>query len=78
MDTVADLKNDLISRIQSSQDLKFLKALQTLLDSAEQPVFGLSEEQQQAINSGRQEIADGKSKPHSQVISEMKEWLTKK
>ncbi len=78
MDTAAEIKNDLISRIQSSQDLKFLKALQTLLDSTEQPLFELSEDQIQAITLSREEIAAGKSKRHSQVISEMKEWLTKK
>jgi len=77
MDLTAQLKNNLISRINDSKDLNFLKALQTIFDSSEQALFELSKEQSRSINIGREQISNGEFKNHEQVISELKTWLKK-
>ena len=78
MDSKIQLKNNLISRIRSSKDINFLKALQTIFDSSEQSLFELNEHQEKSIQIGRNEINNGNFIKHEQVISEMKEWLKKK
>ena len=78
MDAKAQIKNNLISRIENSKDLDFLKALQTLFDASEQELYPLSPEQQDAILTGRKEIELVKFHENESVISEMKEWLSKK
>lgn len=78
MDVTSQIKNNLISRIESSKDLDFLRALQTLFDTSEQELYQLSSEQKEAISKGRKQIKSGESSSHDVVISEMKEWLLKK
>ncbi|MCZ8196653.1 MAG: hypothetical protein O9267_03470 [Flavobacterium sp.] len=78
MSTASQLKKNLISRIKDSKDLNFLNALQTILDYSEQALFQLSEEQETAIEKGRNEIKDGNFFKNDEVISEMKQWLKKK
>ena len=77
MDMTAQIKNNLISRIKASQDLNFLKALQTIIDSSEQELYQLSHNQKDSISTGRKHINKGQISSHESVISEMKEWLTK-
>ncbi|MGB1040820.1 MAG: hypothetical protein ACPGVD_08110 [Flavobacteriales bacterium] len=78
MDTSAQIKNDLISRIKNSSDLNFLKALQTIFESSEQQLFQLSPGQEKTISNGRNQIKKGEYSSNDSVISEMKEWLAKK
>jgi len=78
MNDAIQLKNDLISRIKSSKDLNFLRALQTIFDSSEQSLFELNKQQKESIQLGRDEIAKGEFKEHKKVMSELKEWLEKK
>ena len=78
MDMTTQLKNSLISRIKDSNDMNFLKALQTIFDSSEQSLYQLSPEQNDSIIKGREEIKSGDCIENDQLISEMKEWLTKK
>jgi len=78
MDMTAQIKNNLISRIKTSKDLSFLKALQTIFDTSEQSLFELSSEQETSISIGRKQIETGEFSSNESVISEMKEWLTKK
>ena len=78
MDTTAQIKNNLISRIKDSKDLTFLKALQTIFDSSEQSLYETSSEQEKQIQQGRQEIAQGKFSSNTQVLSEMRAWLKEK
>lgn len=78
MDIKTQIKNSLISRIKNSNDLNFLKALQTIFDTSEQSLYQLSPEQQSSIEQGREEIRDGKYVDNDQLMAEMKEWLTKK
>ena len=78
MDITAQIKNNLISRIKNSSDLDFLKALQTIFDTSENALFQLSSEQETSISIGRKQLKNGESSTNESVISEMKEWLTKK
>ncbi len=78
MDMTTQIKNSLISRIKNSNDINFLKALQTIFDSSEQSLYQLSPEQNDSIIEGREEIKNGDYIENDQLISEMKEWLTKK
>jgi hypothetical protein len=78
MDMTTQIKNSLISRIKDSNDMNFLKALQTIFDSSEQSLYQLSPEQNDSIIEGREEIKNGDYIENDQLISEMKEWLTKK
>jgi len=75
MDSTIHIKNNLISRINSSSNLDFLRALQTIFDSSEQELFELNAEQQESIEISRQEILHGKYKSNSQVMNETREWL---
>jgi len=78
MNTTAQIKENLISRIRDSKDLNLLNALQTIFDSSEQALYQLSPEQQSAIEKGRSEIKNGQFFKNEEVISEMKQWLKKK
>lgn len=78
MDMTAQIKNNLISRIKNSSDLSFLRALQTIIDTSEQSLFQLSQEQETSISIGRKQIKTGEFVNNESVISEMKEWLAKK
>ena len=75
MDSSLQLKNNLISRIKSSKDINFLRALQTIFDSSEQSLYDLNEQQAKSIELGREQILNGDFKEHDQSISDMKEWL---
>ncbi|RCS28522.1 hypothetical protein DUT90_00105 [Polaribacter sp. WD7] len=78
MDMTTQIKNNLISRIKTSSDLSFLKALQTIFDTSEQGLYQLSSEQETSISIGKKQIKSGEFSKNESVISEMKEWLTKK
>ena len=77
MDMTAQIKNNLISRIEKSNDLSFLKALQTIFDSSEQTVYQLSSDQENSISIGKKQLKNGQYSSNESVISEMKEWLKK-
>ena len=78
MDKTTQIKNNLISRIKASEDLNFLKALETLIDASESSLFKLNSEQEKSIALGRKEINSNKSFDNKMVISEMKRWLESK
>jgi len=78
MDIAAQIKNNLIERIKNSNDLNFLRAIQTIFDTSDQSLYKLSDEQGHAIQKGREQIASGNFKDHEDVMSEMKAWLANK
>ena len=77
MNMTTQIKNSLISRIKDSNDLNFLKALQTIFDSSEQALYQLSTEQNDSILKGREDIKNGNYIENDQFMAEMKKWLTK-
>ena len=78
MDSTIQIKNNLISRIKNSKDLNFLKALQTIFDSAEQELYQLNTLQKESIEMSRTEIEKGDFIENAKAISDIKEWLEKK
>jgi len=78
MNTTSQLKNNLITRIKKSDDIEFLKALQTIFDSSNQSLFELSSEQRKSISKGSEEIRNGEYISNNQVISDIEKWLEKK
>lgn len=78
MDLTSQIKKNLISRIEVSEDLNFLNALQTIFDSSDQTLYQLSKNQQSSIEKSRKEIKEGKFYNNEEVISEMQKWLKKK
>lgn len=78
MDISAQIKDNLITRIKNSDDLNFLKALQAIFDTSEQSLYHLSDEQAKSIDISREQIKAGEFKTNERVMSEMKEWLSKK
>jgi len=78
MDISAQIKDSLISRIKNSDNLNFLKALQTIFDASEESLYELSAEQQKSIQTGREQIKKGHFHTNESVLSEMREWLSKK
>jgi len=77
MNMTSQIKKSLISRIKDSNDLNFLRALQTIFDSSEQALYQLSAEQKASIIKGREDIKNGDYIENDQLMSEMKKWLTK-
>lgn len=75
MDEAIQIKNNLISRIKDSNDLDFLKALQTIFESSDKSVYELNDLQKASIEKGRQDIQNGEFIENKKVISELKEWL---
>jgi low affinity Fe/Cu permease len=78
MESAADIKNSLIQKIQKSSDIKLLKALQSLFESKEEEVFTLNKEQEKAIEESRKQIQNGEVISNEDVLSEAREWLSKK
>jgi len=77
MNMTTQIKKSLISRIKDSDDLNFLRALQTIFDSSEQALYQLSTEQNDSIIKGREEIKNGDYIENDQLMAEMKKWLAK-
>ena len=75
MDHFTQLKRKLIERIENSEDLIFLQALTTLIESSEENLFELSSEQENSIEIGRSQIAKGELSTHEDVMLEMKKLL---
>ena len=68
----------MISRIESSNDERFLIALQTIFDSSEQELYKPSSKELESIEAGRKDIEEGKYKPHNDVMKDVAEWLEKR
>lgn len=59
METTNQIKKNLILKIKSSNDLVFLKSIQSLFESTEQDFYELSPEQENSISIGRKKIKNG-------------------
>jgi hypothetical protein len=74
--TAIELKNLLIHRISEINDVSFLKALKTILDSkTESGVIQLTQSQLDEIVASRMEIAQGMSIENDMLDKEVKQWL---
>lgn len=71
-----ELKDVLISRIAEIDDVQFLKAIKTILDTkTESQVLALSAAQTQEIATSREDIAAGRFVDQSDLDHEIAAWL---
>ena len=74
--TAIQLKTLLIHRISEINDISFLKALKTILDSkTEGEVIQLTQEQLDEIITSKKEIEQGLFIENSALEKEVKQWL---
>jgi hypothetical protein len=75
--TAIELKTLLIHRITEINDVSFLKALKTILDSkTETGVIQLTPDQLDDIVSSKKEIENGLFIEHGQLDKEIMQWLS--
>jgi predicted transcriptional regulator len=74
--TTFDLKNILIHKISGINDISFLNAIKTIVDSkSESMVYMTSQVQQKRIIEGREQIARGEFFTNEQIELEIEQWL---
>jgi predicted transcriptional regulator len=74
--TTIELKNILIHKIAEIEDVSFLKAIKTILDSkADKEILSLTNEQRNEIMQSKKEIEKGLFIEHDELDKEIKEWL---
>lgn len=77
--TMLELKSILINRISEINDIRFLKAIKTILDDkAEDSELQLTKEQYKEIRESQEEIKDGLFLYNNDLDKDIQEWLDKK
>jgi hypothetical protein len=77
--TTIELKKVLIHRINEINDVSFLTAIKTILDSKSgAKVIALTEEQRNEINESRKEVKQGHYIEHELLDKKISEWLNTK
>jgi predicted transcriptional regulator len=75
----AELKNILIHRISEIDDVSFLEAIRTILDSkTEKEVISLTEAQLDDIRASKKEIAEGLFVEQEDLDKDVAKWLSGK
>ena len=75
--TAIELKNILIHRIAEIEDVSFLKAINTILDSkTNNEILTLSNAQRDEIIASKKEIEQGLFIEHDSLDKEIKGWLS--
>lgn len=78
MKTATQIKTGLIDSIRQINDVDFLMAIQTILDSSDKNLYKLSAGQKRSIDISREQIRKGKFRNSEAVLSEVKRWLKNK
>jgi len=75
--TALELQNTLIDKIHYIEDMEILKALNVLIDSsyARSVVYELSEEEEESIRMGEEDIRQGKFYTQEEVLELEAQWL---
>jgi len=74
--TKVELNNILIYKISAINDLSFLKAIQTIVDSkADNKILHLSVSERNEIIESKKEIEQGLFTEHETFENEIREWL---
>ncbi len=77
--TTIELKKVLIHRISEINDISFLKAIKTILDSKTQTdIIALTNEQRNEIMESKKEIEQGLFIEHDMLIKDVSKWLNAK
>lgn len=71
-------REQLIEKIKIIDDQNVIDEINRLLDiNIDESVYVLSEEQEKAIQEGREQIERGEGTPSDQVFRDIDEWLNK-
>lgn len=77
--TALELKNILIHKIASINDISFLKAIQTIIDAkTDHEILPLTNEQRDEIMESKKEIEKGLYVDHESLDEEINTWLNEK
>lgn len=77
--TASELKKILIHRISEINDISFLKAIKTILDSkTEAGVLQLTSEQLEEIRASKKQIEQGLFTENDELEKEIKLWFSSK
>jgi predicted transcriptional regulator len=77
--TTLELKNILIHKISGIDDVTFLNAIKTIIETKSQSIiYNTSPEQKQNIGEGMEQIAKGKFITNEQVESDIDKWFEEK
>lgn len=77
--TAIQLKKLLVHRISEINDVSFLKALKTILDSkTDAEVLKLTKDQRQEIMQSKKEIQEGLSMDHETLDKKVAKWASAK
>ena len=77
--TAIELKSLLIHRINEINDISFLRALKTILDTkTESGIIQLSQEQLEDIIESKKEIEKGLFVEHNALDKQVRQWLNAK
>jgi hypothetical protein len=77
--TTLELKNSIIQRISEIEDIRFLKAVKSILDSApEKDVLILNEGQIKEISQSREDYANGLFIDAQTVNEKVEKWAKEK
>jgi len=74
-----EIKQKIIDQLSHIDDVTFLKAIKTLVDSkAKGDTYKLSDYQKARIQSGREQIRKGQTISHVRLHKEIDQWLGSK
>lgn len=74
-----EIKKKIIDQLSHIDDISFLKAIKTLVDSkAEGEIYKLSEFQKERIREGREQLRKGQTISNQALQKEMDQWLGSK
>lgn len=77
--TAIELKTVLIRRISEINDVSFLKAIKTILDSkTDKEILVLNAKQREEIIASQKEIENGLYVEHDELDKEVSSWLSAK
>ncbi len=71
-----ELRELIIGQLAQINDVSFLKAIKTLVDSkANEKVYKLSDFQKERIVEGREQLLKGQTISHEELQKEIDQWL---
>jgi len=71
-----ELRELIIGQLAQINDVSFLKAIKTLVDSkANEEVYKLSDFQKERIVEGREQLLKGQTISHEELQKEIDQWL---
>lgn len=74
--TVIDIRNKIIQKLQEINDISFLEAVKTIIDSkAEKNVFYINEEMENILHERKEKIEKDGFIKNDDVFKESEEWL---